>query len=129
MCSSDLFWCVLLAGLLPYLATGIAKFGGRRTEPYDNRDPRAWLERQQGLARRADNAQKNGFETFPLFAAAVVVAHLHHVRADRLDVLAVAFVAARVLYLVCYLADWALPRSLFWTVGLGCCVGLFLMAV
>ena len=38
-------WCVLVAGLLPYAATVIAKLGGAR---FDNRDPRAWLERQTG---------------------------------------------------------------------------------
>ena len=30
------YWCVLIAGLLPYVAAGIAKWD--RT--YDNRDPR-----------------------------------------------------------------------------------------
>ena len=33
-------WCVLIAGLLPYVATVIAKAGA----PFDNRDPRARAE-------------------------------------------------------------------------------------
>ena len=32
-------WCVLVAGLLPYVATVITKAG----VDFDNRDPRAWL--------------------------------------------------------------------------------------
>ena len=64
-------WCVLVAGILPYVATSIAKAGAER---YDNRDPRAWLDRQEGFRRRADNAQRNSFEAFPFFAAAVIVA-------------------------------------------------------
>ena len=38
-------WCVLVAGLLPYVATVIAKAG----TDFDNRDPRVWLARQQGF--------------------------------------------------------------------------------
>lgn len=52
------FWCVLVAALLPMLATIIAKTSGQR---YNNRDPRAWLERQTGLSKRANNAQLNAF--------------------------------------------------------------------
>ena len=40
-------WCVLVAGLLPYVATVITKAG----TDFDNRDPRAWLARQQGYTR------------------------------------------------------------------------------
>ena len=83
-------WSILIAGLLPYIATGIAKFGGPGS--YDNRDPRAWLEQRQGLARRADSAQKNGFEAFPLFAAAVLVATWQHAPQARIDGLALAFI-------------------------------------
>ena len=67
------YWCVLIAGLLPYVATLTAKIGG---EKFDNRDPREWLNRQSGHRQRANAAQLNSFEAFPLFAAAVVVAHM-----------------------------------------------------
>lgn len=116
------FWCVLVAGLLPYLGTLVAKVAGER---YNNRDPRAWLDRQTGFRRRADNAQKNGFEAFPLFAAAVVIAHLAHAPQQRVDVLAIAFIVARLAYFACYLADWQAVRSLVWAVGFGACVAIF----
>jgi uncharacterized MAPEG superfamily protein len=32
------FWCVLAAGLMPYVLTGIAKVRGSR---FNNRDPRS----------------------------------------------------------------------------------------
>jgi uncharacterized MAPEG superfamily protein len=117
-------WCVLLAGLLPYLATTVAKVGGER---YNNRDPRSWLERQSGWRRRADNAQRNGFEAFPLFAAGVLVAQWTHAPQSRIDLVALVFVAARVAYLGCYLADWHYARSLMWLVGLGASVTLFFL--
>lgn len=115
-------WCVLAAGLLPYLATGIAKGGGSR---YDNRDPRAWLERQDGWRKRANNAQSNGFEAFPLFAAAVIVAHITQAPQDRVDQFALIFIAARVAYIVCYVADWAAVRSIMWLAGIVCSVVIF----
>src|SRR5579863_5352856 len=57
-------WCLLIAGLLPYVATAISKAGA----DYDNRDPRAWLARQHGYRRRAGAAAMNAFEALPLFA-------------------------------------------------------------
>lgn len=115
-------WCVLAAALLPYLATTIAKAGGER---YENRDPRAWLERQQGLRLRAHNAQLNGFEAFPFFAAAVIVAQMLQAPQERVDALALIFIVARIGYLVCYLADWHWARSVAWLLGWLACIFLF----
>ena len=107
-------WCVLAAGVLPYVATTVAKAGGER---YDNRDPRQWLERQQGFRRRADNAQRNGFEAFPFFAAAVIVAQLLEAPQERVDALAGIFIGARIVYTLCYVAGWHALRSIAWLVG------------
>ena len=90
-------WCVLIAGLLPYTAALIAKAGG--TERFDNNNPRAWLARQEGWRARANAAQANGFETFPLFAAAVIIAHMLRGPQAMVDTLAMVFIAARVAYL------------------------------
>jgi uncharacterized MAPEG superfamily protein len=119
-------WCVFGAGLLPYLATTLAKAGGER---YNNRDPREWLERQQGFRRRADNAQRNGFEAFPFFAAAVIVAQLVGAPQDRVDALALIFIVARVVYTICYVADWHWVRSIAWLIGWICTVTLFVTGV
>lgn len=116
------YWCVLVAALMPYVASSIAKAGGER---YSNRNPRAWLDRQQGFRARANAAQNNSFEAFPFFAAAVIVAHLTHVPQERIDALAVIFVLARVVYIVCYLADWHWARSVVWTIGIVATIALF----
>ena len=118
------FWCVLIAALLPYLGTIVAKSSGER---YNNRDPRAWLDRQSGLSRRADNAQKNGFEAFPFFAAAIIVAHLAQAPQERVDILAIIFIAARLGYFVCYLADWQAARSLVWMIAFVACLTIFVL--
>lgn len=118
---TNAYWCVLIAGLLPYLATATAKGGAR----FDNRNPRAWLAQQTGFRARANAAQLNGFEAFPLFAAAVIVAHLTDAPQARVDALAMVFVAARVAHLAFYLADLAALRSLAWFVGIGSAVAIF----
>jgi uncharacterized MAPEG superfamily protein len=120
------FWCVLVAGFLPYLATLTAKIGGQR---FDNRNPRDWLDAQAGFRKRANAAQHNSFEAFPLFAAAVIIAHIAGAPQARIDLLAVIFVVARLCYVGCYVADLATLRSLAWFVGIGSAVAIFLAAV
>lgn len=119
-------WCVLIAALLPYLATTVAKAGGQR---YNNRNPRAWLDKQEGFRRRANNAQVNSFEAFPFFAAAVIVAQMLQAPQDRIDALALIFIAARATYLVAYLADLHWLRSIVWLLGWLACLFLFVSGV
>nr|MBK7066366.1 MAPEG family protein [Deltaproteobacteria bacterium] len=119
------YWCVLIAGLLPYLAATVAKAGVK----FDNNNPRDWLAKQEGWRRRANAAQSNGFEALPFFAAAVIVAHLAHAPQGRIDTLALGFIAARVAHFAAYLADVAPLRSLVWMAGLGCTIALFFQGV
>lgn len=118
------YWCVLVVGLLPYVAALAAKLG----VPYDNHDPRAWLAGLTGWRSRANAAQHNGFEAFPLFAVAVIVAQLTGVGQGRVDALAGGFVAARVAHFAAYVADMPTLRSILWFVGLACILGLFISA-
>src|ERR1044072_874836 len=104
--------CGLAAALLPYVFTGIAKW----SSDFDNRLPREYLSRLSGYRQRAHWVQLNAFETFPVFAAGVFVAHQRGAPQGRIDALALAFVAARALYGVCYLADLATLRTLVWMV-------------
>lgn len=118
-------WCVLAAGILPYVATLIAKSGRRE---FDNRAPRDWLARQEGFRKRANAAQLNSFEAFPLFAAAVMIAHLVRGPQAMVDLLAVLFIVLRLLYLACYLANQSLLRSSVWGLGLAVVVAIFFSA-
>jgi uncharacterized MAPEG superfamily protein len=62
------YWCVLVAALLPYVWSYVAKSSG--SGRFDNRDPRGWLARQEApRVHRADAAQHNAFEAFGPFAA------------------------------------------------------------
>ena len=117
------FWCVLVAGFLPYFGTLTAKVGG---DSFDNRNPRDWLDAQSGFRKRANAAQHNSFEAFPFFAAAVIIAHVAGAPQGRIDLFAVVFILARLFYIAFYVADMATLRSLAWFVGLGSVVALFL---
>ena len=119
------YWCVLAAGLVPYLFTAIAKLSGSR---FDNRDVRSWQSRLTGLPARAHAAHLNSFEAFPFFAAAVIIAHLAQAPQARIDQLALAFVVLRLAYGICYLANWATIRSLVWALGFACVIALFVIA-
>jgi uncharacterized MAPEG superfamily protein len=120
------YLCVLVAGLLPYVCAMVAKWGFKK---FDNHNPREWLAQQTGFRARANAAQANSFESFPLFAAGVIIATLAQVDAARIDLYAFVFVAARVGFMVCYVTDKASLRSLCWLVGLLSVVGLFAAAL
>lgn len=53
----------------------------------------------------------------PFFAASVLLAEMRLVPQGTVDVLAVAFIAARIAYVVLYLTDRPTLRSGTWTVG------------
>ena len=117
------FYCVLIAGLMPYLWTLVAKVRGRR---FDNANVRSWQAGLTGLPLRAHAAHLNSFEVFPLFATAVLVARLTGGEPGRVDALAVAFIGLRLLYGIFYLADKATLRSLVWLAAMVCVVMIFL---
>jgi len=121
------YWCVVVAALLPYLWTTVAKASGER---YDNRDPRGWVARQTNpRVHRANAAQLNAFEAFAPFAAAVVLAQLAGVPESRIAMLAIAFVVFRLLHGVVYTLGLKHSlRSLAWFAALACVVWLLVAA-
>lgn len=116
------YYCILFMGLLPIVAAGIAKKG---FHGYDNSAPRQWLARQTGFRARANAAQANLFESLPLFFAAVIIASIAKAPQDRIDLLAMGFVLARIAYLICYVANWPTTRTIVWFFGIICVIALF----
>lgn len=125
------FYCLFAAIVLLYLskvplAIAMAKEGGKG---YDNRHPRDQQARLTGWGRRALAAHLNGFEITPVFAAAVITAHLFQADPWWSSVWAATFVLSRVIYVVSYLGDINLLRSTVWIIGLASCVALFVLAM
>ena len=121
------YWCILITALLPYVLALVAKTSG---PGYNNRNPRAWLAKQDGNYRvqRANAAHLNAFEAFAPFAAGVLMAQFAGVDHGRIAVLAVVFVAMRLAHGIFYVADVQLARSLAWLGGFACVVALMVMA-
>lgn len=125
------YWCVLISMFMPIVWTGCAKVGGVRggAGRYDNAAPRDYLGRLQGWPARANWAQQNALEAFPPFAAGVVIAHMvGNLAQGTIDLLALIFVVARILYGILYMADLATLRSLVWLVGFVATVLLFVLS-
>lgn len=120
------FWCVLAASILPYLFTSYAKFTG---PGFTNRRPREFLEKLDGARKRAHWTQLNSFESFPMFAAAVIIAHLANAPADQRDLFAIIHVVARVLYGVFYIGDKPPLRSLAWFTSMGMIIALYVVSI
>jgi uncharacterized MAPEG superfamily protein len=120
--------CLFLACLAPIICTGGAKLAGSRkgpSGPLDNNNPRRWLAQQTGVAERLNAAQQNSWEALAVFAPAVLTAQAMAAPQDRVDLLAMAFIAARVVYIALYAADAATLRTLVWVVGFGASLALF----
>ena len=117
---------VLIAGLMPVICAGIAKWGRK---DYDNHDPRGWYASLDGISARANAAQQNCLEAFPFFAVGVVLAALSGADGDSLDAATWLFILARVAYIACYLNDKAAWRSISWLVGYACVVYLYFLAL
>ena len=121
------FWCVFIAALLIYVAKlPVVRAMSAESGGYDNHNPRAQQARLTGLGARAHAAHLNSIEMFPLFAVGVLMAHSTEVFGWWVDLLAILFIATRVLYLLFYWRDLAWQRSMVWTVGLVCCLLLML---
>jgi uncharacterized MAPEG superfamily protein len=116
-------WCVLISGLLPLLCALLAK-SDRKT--FDNHRPREWLAQQQGWRARAHAAQQNSWEAFAFFSVCVFAAHLAGAPQPRVDALAVAYIAARLVYILCYVTDKASLRSVVWFIAFGLALAIFL---
>ncbi|MCL6272204.1 MAPEG family protein [Sansalvadorimonas sp. 2012CJ34-2] len=120
------YWCVLAAALMPLIWTGAAK----TSKPgYNNKRPREFLASLEGYGARANAAQLNSFEAFPLFAAGVIIAHQIGVMDQTLiDTLAMAFISLRLLFGILYLVNWHWLRSLAWTAAASCCIAFFVLS-
>lgn len=71
----------------------------------------------RGVAGRLDRALRNFVETFPLFAAAVLAAHVLNVHNALTEWSARLYFLARVVYVLLYAAGIPLVRSLVWNVA------------
>jgi uncharacterized MAPEG superfamily protein len=118
-------WCVFGAVML-YLLT-IAPFKVTGSRRFDNSKPRDPAFFQDPLRARALGAHINGIETFPFFAAAVLLAEFRASPQNLVNELAVLFLIVRIAYVLTYLGDRPTLRTILWNVGFAINLGIFFM--
>ncbi|MEK1839267.1 MAPEG family protein [Pseudomonas sp. NPDC089918] len=114
------FWCVFISALLIFVAKIPVAKAMNEQGGYNNHLPRQQQAQLTGFGARALAAHQNSFEAFMIFAVGVLMAHTTQTAGWLIDALAILFVIARIIYLLCYWADLAWQRSLVWFVGLVC---------
>lgn len=123
------FVCVLIACLLIVLTRiPVGRAMKEQAGRYDNNNPRDQQAQLTGWGKRALAAHQNTIEAFAPFAAAVVVSFLAKAPMLGCAILSLIFVAARIAYPLCYIADKASARSMVWGVGYLATIGLFVLA-
>jgi len=121
-------YCIVAAVILiylPFLVVGYA----RVKVGYDIAAPRAMFDKLPPYAQRATWAHQNSFEAFIIFAAAALMAYVTGVNSNLAIGAAIAFVIARFLYSVFYVADIPIGRSLMFAIGSLCSGTLFVLSL
>ena len=121
------FYCVFAAALLIYLSKVPVAIAMKRLGKYDNRNAREQQARLSGWGKRALYAHNNAFESFPIFAAAVIIAHLKNADPSLSAYASLTYVFSRVFYTAAYIGDRPTARSTFWLVGMLAVFALFLI--
>jgi uncharacterized MAPEG superfamily protein len=116
----------LFGAVLLYLLT-IAPFKVIGPGRFDNSRPRDPAFFSDPLRARALGAHLNGIETFPFFAAAVLLAELRLGPLHLIDELAALFLIVRIAYVLTYLGDRPTLRSILWSIGFAINVGIFFL--
>lgn len=119
------YWSIILCAVLAYFTVLYAKFG----EGFSNHNPREYLENlKEGKRKRAFWAQQNTLEILPLYIGAIIIGHLQNIDIYILNAIALVFLGSRVLYALAYIYDRPNLRSIIWSVGFGCIIGIFVLA-
>ena len=125
---SGIIYLILIACLLPYVFAMIPKkTAGFKAK--DNQHPRDFLAKTTGLAARANAAQQNSFESLPLFIAAILMAEYMVISQTVIMTFGMAYIVLRILYGICYLANWATLRSIVWLLSLLCPILLLVLVI
>lgn len=117
------YWCVLIAALLPIVLVSYAKIGVES----DNRYPREEYDNLPPAKRRAYAAHQNAYENSPFFAAAVIIAMTLGAAPATVNMLAMAYVAVRVVHGLLYINNIPTLRSLAFGIGLLINIAIFVL--
>jgi uncharacterized MAPEG superfamily protein len=118
-------WCVF-GTLMLYLLT-IAPIKWIGLHRFDNSKPRDPVFYDDPLRARALGAHQNGIEAFPFFAVAVLLAEFRAGPQRLINELAILFLIVRIAYVLTYLGDRPMLRSILWSIGFAINLAIFFM--
>ena len=108
---------LFFATVMPILAKAPLAYAMARSGKYNNRYPRSQQATLDGFGARAKAAHENCFEALILYAPGVLAVLALDVATQWAQACAVTFIVARIMYVLMYLLDIHLLRSVFWLVG------------
>lgn len=121
-------YCLAAAVVLIYLPFFVVGYA-RVKVGYDIAAPRAMFDKLPPYAQRATWAHQNAFEAFMIFSAAALSAYVTGVNSPLAVGAAIAFVGARLLHSVFYIANVPLARSLMFAIGSLCSGTLIVLSL
>jgi uncharacterized MAPEG superfamily protein len=119
-------WCLFGAVLLYLLTLALTK--GLAPREFDNANPREPKFFEHPVRRRALGAHINGIETFPFFAAAVLLAEFRNAPQNWVDGLALTFLITRVGFVAAYVGNRPTLRTVLWNAAFAFNLGLFFLS-
>ncbi|APB35213.1 Putative membrane protein [Gloeomargarita lithophora Alchichica-D10] len=123
-----LYWAIAVAAGLIYVPYLLVAYG-RLKCGYDPNAPRAIFDKLPPFAQRAAWAHQNAFESFTLFAPAVLLVVLAQAASPYTNAVLVTYLAMRLGHSLFYIANIAALRGLAWVVSMGCIASLYGTAI
>ena len=111
-----LLYSIVGAVILAY-APFLVVAWGRLQNGYDQSAPRAMFDKLPAYAQRATWAHQNSFEALTIYGLAALMAYATGVESGWAKIAAIAFIIARLLYSVFYIANIPLLRSAMFAIG------------
>lgn len=100
----------------------------KQFEHFDNHHPRQQQVALEGAGARTQAAQANAWEALIVFTMVCFIAHTTGLDLNRLDGVALLYLATRLLHPILYIANLARLRSGVFALGMGCCLYIVYLA-
>ncbi len=103
---------------MPFLTKIPVAIAMHKHNGYNNQAPRSQQAALKGFGARAVAGHQNAFEAVIIFAPAILLAIATGNTSTLIQQLAIAHIAARIVYQLLYLANLSTLRSIVWGIGL-----------
>jgi len=124
-----LIYCAFVAMLLPFASKMPLAYAMNKAGGYDNKNPRAQQDKLEGFGARAKAAHYNSYEALIMFSLAMAVVLATGNTGQMIQNLAITHIVARALYIILYLVNQDIMRSLVWGVGFFAPLGMIWLSI